>query len=104
MVRLLKLVGSVLVSPGSETGPPGLHSIDLYVDFVWEKFGHNALRIVDSTTGSDISWEWGVFDFDQDDFYLRLGKGTMLYSMGAWSSRAARFAVQTRAAGSSSRQ
>jgi hypothetical protein len=58
-------------------------------DAVWEKFGHNAIRIVDEAAGTDIAWEWGIFDFRQQDFIPRLMKGTMMYNMGggafAWN-------------------
>jgi len=52
-------------------------------DAIWEQFGHNALRIVDERDGTDWSWNWGIFDFDQEGFMLRLVKGTMLYTMAA---------------------
>jgi hypothetical protein len=51
-------------------------------DAVWEKFGHNAIWIHDASTGSTISYNYGMFDFGQVDFIPRLMKGDMLYSMG----------------------
>jgi hypothetical protein len=51
-------------------------------DAVWEKFGHNAIWIHDASTGSTISYNFGMFDFGQVDFIPRLMKGDMLYSMG----------------------
>jgi hypothetical protein len=51
-------------------------------DAVWEKFGHNAIWIHDASTGSTISYNYGMFDFGQVDFIPRLMKGAMLYSMG----------------------
>jgi hypothetical protein len=50
-------------------------------DAVWEKFGHNAIWIHDSTTGSTISYNYGMFAFDQVGFVPRLMRGEMLYSM-----------------------
>jgi hypothetical protein len=50
-------------------------------DLVWEKFGHNAIRIVDTADGTDVSWNWGMFDFAQENFWPRLIKGEMLYGM-----------------------
>jgi hypothetical protein len=52
-------------------------------DAVWEKFGHNAIWIHDATTGSTISYNYGMFDFRQAGFVPRLMRGDMLYSMGA---------------------
>ena len=50
-------------------------------DAVWEKFGHNAIWIRDTTRGIDAAYNWGLFDFDAVDFYPRFLKGSMLYWM-----------------------
>ena len=34
-------------------------------DAVWERFGHNAIRVLDTETGRDAAYNWGEFDFDQ---------------------------------------
>ena len=44
----------------------------------WERFGHNAIVIREEGSGQEIAYHWGVFSFSQDDFLLRLAKGTML--------------------------
>jgi hypothetical protein len=51
-------------------------------DAVWEKFGHNAIWIHDTATGTTISYNYGMFDFAQTGFVPRLMRGDMLYSMG----------------------
>ncbi|UCC26098.1 MAG: DUF4105 domain-containing protein [Gemmatimonadales bacterium] len=51
-------------------------------DAIWERFGHNGLWIHDARTGEDVLWEWGLFSFRQENFILRLIRGTMLYGMG----------------------
>lgn len=50
-------------------------------DAVWERFGHNAIRVVDTDRGTDLSYNWGIFDFDQVDFIPRFLRGEMLYTM-----------------------
>jgi hypothetical protein len=50
-------------------------------DAVWERFGHNAIRVVDTLRGTDLSYNWGIFDFDQVDFIPRFLRGEMLYTM-----------------------
>lgn len=50
-------------------------------DAVWEQFSHNSIWIQNEETGWSRAYNWGVFDFDQVDFYPRLFRGTMLYSM-----------------------
>jgi len=49
---------------------------------VWELFGHNALVIRNESTGEELAWNWGLFDFGDVDFIPRFLRGTMLYSMG----------------------
>ena len=48
-------------------------------DAVWEHYGHNALRVLDTRTGRDHSYDWGIFDFRQADFMARFLRGRMLY-------------------------
>jgi len=55
-------------------------------DLVWEKFGHNALRIVDRARGTDVSYNWGIFDFGAADFIPRFLKGSMRYWMAGYPS------------------
>lgn len=57
-------------------------------DQVWERYGHNALRVVDQNTGVDVSYNWGIFDFEQVDFIPRFLRGEMLYSMAAFDTDA----------------
>ncbi len=53
---------------------------------VWERFGHNAIRVLDTRTGRDVSYNWGIFDFRQADFIPRFLRGEMLYMMAAFST------------------
>ncbi|HYD52632.1 MAG TPA: DUF4105 domain-containing protein, partial [Gemmatimonadaceae bacterium] len=48
-------------------------------DPIWERFGHNALRIRDARDGSDIAYNWGTFDFQQPNFLGRFLTGNTLY-------------------------
>ena len=64
--------------------PPVLEVFLLTVgpgDAIWEKFGHNALVFQDSRDDTMMAYNWGIFDFRQHDFIMRLAKGTMRYSM-----------------------
>jgi hypothetical protein len=51
-------------------------------DMVWERYGHNAIGIRDSRTGSDIVYNWGLFSFEEPGFIGRFLRGEMLYWMG----------------------
>ena len=57
-------------------------------DQVWERYGHNAIRVLDERTGRDVSYNWGIFDFQQVDFIPRFLRGEMLYSMAAFDTEA----------------
>ena len=55
-------------------------------DAIWERFSHNALVIRDDRVGSEIAYNWGIFDFNQADFISRLARGRMRYWMAAYRS------------------
>ncbi len=49
---------------------------------IWERFGHNALILIDPGTPNEVpAYNWGVFDFDQPGFVARFVQGRMLYEM-----------------------
>ncbi|MHB1312280.1 MAG: lipoprotein N-acyltransferase Lnb domain-containing protein [Gemmatimonadaceae bacterium] len=48
---------------------------------VFERFGHNAIRIADPLSGLDISWNWGMFSFDEPNFLGRFLSGDTRYWM-----------------------
>ncbi|HYH78182.1 MAG TPA: DUF4105 domain-containing protein [Longimicrobium sp.] len=50
-------------------------------DPVWEKFGHNALWVHDPATGSEKAYNYGMFDFRQENFILNFARGRMDYWM-----------------------
>src|SRR5688500_10567181 len=50
-------------------------------DAMWEKFGHNAIWFRDTTSGLDVAYNWGIFDFDDAEFIPRFLKGDMRYQM-----------------------
>ena len=50
-------------------------------DAVWERFGHNAIRIKDLGRGTDITYNWGMFDFNQPHFLRRFLTGDTRYWM-----------------------
>lgn len=55
-------------------------------DLVWERFGHNALWIHDPVTGTDHTYNWGLFDFDEPGFLRRFIQGRMWYWMDAFDA------------------
>lgn len=61
-------IGILTVGPGEE---------------VWERWGHNTIVVNDRDRRASASYNWGLFDFRQEDFILRFVRGRMWYSMGS---------------------
>lgn len=53
---------------------------------VFERFGHNALRIADPLLGFDIAWNWGMFSFDEPNFLGRFLSGDTRYWMAGFET------------------
>ncbi len=51
---------------------------------VWERFGHNAIWIHDPVHGTDEAYNYGLFDFAQENFILRFVRGQMWYWMAGF--------------------
>lgn len=49
---------------------------------LYEAFGHSAIRVLDSLNGIDVMFNYGVFDFNQPNFYGNFAKGYMRYMLG----------------------
>jgi len=50
---------------------------------LYSTFGHSAFRVVDSTSMTDIVYNYGTFNFDDDGFYLKFVQGKLLYYVSA---------------------
>lgn len=50
-------------------------------DEVWEKFGHNAIWVHDARTNEDITYNWGMFSFNEPQFIRRFLSGRTHYWM-----------------------
>lgn len=48
-------------------------------DEIYETFGHTAIRVVDSTAGTDMVYNYGTFDGYTEDFELQFMRGKLLY-------------------------
>ena len=49
----------------------------------WERFGHNAILVRNLATGSAIAYNYGIFDFNQKNFFLNFARGYMTYRIAA---------------------
>lgn len=52
-------------------------------DEIWAQFGHNAIRIVDSTAGTDVVFNYGTFAFG-DGFEIQFMRGKLLYYVSVY--------------------
>ena len=52
---------------------------------VFTAFGHSAFRVYDPVNRIDAAYNYGVFDFDQPNFYLNFAMGNNLYMLGVMS-------------------
>jgi hypothetical protein len=49
----------------------------------WERFGHNAIVVRDPESGTAIAYNYGIFDFEEEDFLLNFARGRMRYRIAA---------------------
>lgn len=52
-----------------------------YQGELYSAFGHSAIRISDPINGYDIIYNYGVFDYNQPNFYLNFAKGYLNYQL-----------------------
>lgn len=48
-------------------------------DELYSIFGHSAIRVVDSSSVQDNVFNYGTFNFDDKNFYLKFARGKLLY-------------------------
>lgn len=75
---------TVNIARAEDTPPPGTDLDVALVTFgpgeeVWERFGHNAILIRDRGTGVENLYNYGIFDFNQENFFLNFARGRMNY-------------------------
>lgn len=51
---------------------------------LYSAFGHSALRVHDPSQQINEAYNYGVFDFDQPNFYLNFAKGYLYYKLAVW--------------------
>lgn len=53
-------------------------------DEVFLAFGHSAIRVYDPDNGIDDAYNYGVFDFNQPNFYMNYTRGLLLFKLGVY--------------------
>lgn len=52
-------------------------------DDLYAVFGHSAVRVQDQAQGMDVIFNYGTFDFNEPNFYLKFARGKLMYKLSA---------------------
>ena len=52
-------------------------------EIYWERFGHDAIELRDTASGEQVNFNYGVFNFDEKNFFLNFARGYMHYLIDA---------------------
>jgi opacity protein-like surface antigen len=88
LLVVLLVLGGMSAAQASVANAPGA---DLQVSLIsygpgetyWERFGHDAIEVRDSASGEAVDFNYGVFDFNESNFFLNFARGRMHYLMDA---------------------
>lgn len=50
-------------------------------NYLYDKFGHSAIRVADRNTNLDLVFNYGTYDFNTPNFYTKFAQGKLLYSL-----------------------
>lgn len=54
-------------------------------EIYWQRFGHNAILVENTVTGDARLYNFGIFDFEQENFLLNFVQGRMLYQLAVFA-------------------
>lgn len=54
-------------------------------EIYWERFGHNALLVRERSRDTATVYNYGIFDFNQKNFFLNFARGKMMYRVAEQS-------------------
>lgn len=90
MKKILSLIFVVVSTvsyaqnPLSDSAQISVITCGPYQGELYSAFGHSAIRVYDPASGLDLAFNYGVFDFDQPNFYLNFTRGHLLYKLGVY--------------------
>jgi hypothetical protein len=70
----------------SKSAEVSVITIGPYQPELYSAFGHSGIRIFDPERNIDWVYDYGRFDFDQENFYLNFARGKLLYSIGRFKN------------------
>lgn len=74
---------------GSNSTQVSIITIGPYEKELYSAFGHSGIRFWDPSNGIDYFYNYGIFDFDQPNFYLNFLHGKLLYKVGKYNYKSA---------------
>lgn len=78
-------IGVAAAQPAAAVEPGAELQVSLLTfgpgEVYWERFGHNAIAIRDARSGEALSYNYGIFDFEEEAFFVNFLRGHMRYSM-----------------------
>lgn len=66
----------------SENAEISIMTLGPFQGELYSAFGHSAIHYADPENNIDWVYNYGVFDFDQENFYWNFARGKMLYKLG----------------------
>jgi len=72
------------ITKGNEDVEFSVITIGPYEDELYSAFGHSGIRYRDKQNNIDLFYNYGIFDFDQPNFYLNFLNGRLLYMVGRY--------------------
>ncbi|NYE28064.1 hypothetical protein HDE78_001010 [Rhodanobacter sp. K2T2] len=87
LVVLLLLIGISSAGASVANAPGANLEVSLITygpgETYWERFGHDAIEVRDSVSGESVDFNYGVFDFNESNFFINFARGRMHYLMDA---------------------
>jgi len=86
LALLLPVSGHASIAELAATAPPAprIGVVTMQPgEIFWERFGHNALVVIDPTTGQATSYNFGFFDLGEPGFIANFIRGDMSYRLVA---------------------
>jgi len=89
MRKLFLQLSVILLLSSANMMAQNVSDIDVYLitcgpgTETYSIYGHSALRIVVPESGSDIVYNWGVFDFNTPHFVWKFAKGRLNFMLAA---------------------
>lgn len=84
LARFAALCLLSLLAVSAWAAPPRIGVVTMQPgEIFFERFGHDAIVVVDAETGAATSYNFGFFDMEEPDFASRFAKGDMRYYLMA---------------------